>query len=883
MLYFTSINCWLVIQDKKYPVWVVLLFESSSVLKKIRIILNTNTKEPDLLVSGNEIAEFNGDEVVLDYIQNNIEIHHPQHHLILELKNKHQTGLLNLFVSRKREITSNDILGNGCNEGFYHLTGLTELTLNSQQQYDIEQIDNNVIILFNIQSNIQEFHCIQVKMKLRSLLLKKKNNPDFEEVIINLSQTPNVHYIHFKTKYNQLSLESTLYIEAIYSNGTDYLYSKYLLYLFNSEGLFIHDKQQCLLPIEVITIPAFNSEQNNITTKESERVKIDITINTTKSIYRIPKRVESLWDQCKDYPIVEETITNNTLLECKKISLSENIPENLALHLFRFRHYYLHHYFNTIGFFVLKSTLQATIETGKDYINNIIDFVEEQKLLDSFIQNKQFSFIDILPYFSTQTYSIVLKERIGYKMIQVITINQIKEYIPHIIEILKHEQNDLFLNKLIQLLKENNNETHLFAEQLLWGIVNIIEKRDEYFDLFIQLFHSFAEIVVQWNPTIIYDINCANEMIARVEEINAQSKEQGFVQGIAQKLISTNNMKIESMKQMNNFSLPFLKGKINKIKCLKQYNSANRPMIIPVQVNSNQTLKDRCFMVKSNDDLLNDKLILILSNYIYNELKTQIDLEYLTYDIIELGTKKGIVEFVPDVIEIGKLFDHFKNSFSMIMGTVVSKEHNKQNMELAKFIYQMKNDKLETDQTGETEEDRQKIEVICDTITTDALSRQLNFAKSFALCCVLNYALMLRDRHGDNYLLQYTTGKIFHIDFGYVFGKLVPRKENEPEITRFSEIMKLLEDLHLTQSFYQYARWAWEKVKELSQNIITLFTFICYDSIEPDCLKNVRDRLLNATYDNFVQELNNPQSVIISDKIQERHQIFSSIKQYFPF
>ena len=49
------------------------------------------------------------------------------------------------------------------------------------------------------------------------------------------------------------------------------------------------------------------------------------------------------------------------------------------------------------------------------------------------------------------------------------------------------------------------------------------------------------------------------------------------------------------------------------------------------------------------------------------------------------------------------------------------------------------------------------------------LDRRTNFTRSLAVMCMTGYILGLGDRHPSNLMLERTTGKVVHIDFGDCF------------------------------------------------------------------------------------------------------------------
>ena len=135
-------------------------------------------------------------------------------------------------------------------------------------------------------------------------------------------------------------------------------------------------------------------------------------------------------------------------------------------------------------------------------------------------------------------------------------------------------------------------------------------------------------------------------------------------------------------------------------------------------------------LFKCGDDLRQDQLIMHLFSLMDMLLKkVNLDLKLRTYGILATGQKDGLMEFVE----------------SMPISGV---ESPRQTI----FDYLQVHNPDPTDPT--------KISPEClDT-----------FIKSCAGSCVLTYILGVGDRHHDNIMLT-KRGQLFHIDFGFVFGK----------------------------------------------------------------------------------------------------------------
>eukprot|EP01083_Nonionella_stella_P079565 218409_1 len=146
---------------------------------------------------------------------------------------------------------------------------------------------------------------------------------------------------------------------------------------------------------------------------------------------------------------------------------------------------------------------------------------------------------------------------------------------------------------------------------------------------------------------------------------------------------------------------------------------------------------------KSGDDLSQDQMIINIIKLMDRLLKrVNLDLKLTPYNVLATSENDGFVDFVPESFTITSILEKFDNSI----------------IEFLKFY----ND--------------------TPTAFGDSLD---SFVKSCAGYCVITYLLAIGDRHLDN-LLVTKSGRLFHIDFGFVFG-------NDPK--PFPPPMKLCKEM----------------------------------------------------------------------------------------
>lgn len=160
------------------------------------------------------------------------------------------------------------------------------------------------------------------------------------------------------------------------------------------------------------------------------------------------------------------------------------------------------------------------------------------------------------------------------------------------------------------------------------------------------------------------------------------------------------------------------------------FRSALAPMLVGFKTEPNGEPKHiHRVIFKCGDDLRQDQLVIQMINLMDSLLKkVNLDLKLTPYRVLAVSPQHGFVEFV-------------QKSHAL---TAVLEKNDR---DIRKFF--------ETHTGGR----KQKLHKVLDT-----------FVKSTAGYCVITYLLGIGDRHLDNLLLT-EEGHLFHIDFGFIFGK----------------------------------------------------------------------------------------------------------------
>eukprot|EP00475_Leptophrys_vorax_P035490 TRINITY_DN5854_c0_g1_i1.p1 TRINITY_DN5854_c0_g1~~TRINITY_DN5854_c0_g1_i1.p1 ORF type:complete len:429 (-),score=96.60 TRINITY_DN5854_c0_g1_i1:1301-2587(-) len=160
------------------------------------------------------------------------------------------------------------------------------------------------------------------------------------------------------------------------------------------------------------------------------------------------------------------------------------------------------------------------------------------------------------------------------------------------------------------------------------------------------------------------------------------------------------------------------------------FTSAMAPLRLTLKVSEQEKKDNREIQVifKSGDDLRKDQLIMQLFGLMDNLWKRHsLDLRMSLYSVLPISPTAGFVEPVGQALDVSEVLA-------------------KNNDNIGDFL------------TSQSLKKNQQQEILT------------NYVRSCAGYCVATYILAIGDRHLENIMLR-KTGHLFHIDFGYIFGK----------------------------------------------------------------------------------------------------------------
>ncbi|XP_050435673.1 phosphatidylinositol 3-kinase catalytic subunit type 3 [Adelges cooleyi] len=245
------------------------------------------------------------------------------------------------------------------------------------------------------------------------------------------------------------------------------------------------------------------------------------------------------------------------------------------------------------------------------------------------------------------------------------------------------------------------------------------------------------------------------------------------------------------------------------------FKSALMPSRLTFKVQDN---REYVAIFKHGDDLRQDQLILQIITLMDKLLRSEnLDLKLTPYRVLATSARHGFVQFVN----------------SLPVAEILATEGSIQN-------YFRKNHPNENAPFG---------------ISVDIME---NYIKSCAGYCVITYLLGVGDRHFDNLLLT-STGKLFHIDFGYILGR--DPKPLPPPMKLSKEMVEAMGGVN-SEYYHEFRKLCYTAFLHLRRHanlILNLFSLMVDASVPDIALEP--DKTVNKVQDKFRLDLGDEEAV----------------------
>lgn len=340
-----------------------------------------------------------------------------------------------------------------------------------------------------------------------------------------------------------------------------------------------------------------------------------------------------------------------------------------------------------------------------------------------------------------------------------------------------HEANNLVamentLNKLFEITRFNSSPSEIgFFHDHGYLLIQAKEALD--------LFNKFQQqIFLNKLWTVLFELHS-------ILETRKNDMSNIYLESVSPALLAFKNSQI-FIPGTDKKKLPEQRIRIQSIKSeLSILSSKRRPKKLNI-IGINGKIYP--FLLKGNEDLRQDERAMQVLNLVNDLFKKNLKVDHktlkiVTFNVLPLSTNTGIISWLEGCDTLYSLIMDYRKEFSISIETekilaysffheydILSKLRK-----LEIYQYVCENTKAE---------DLKKILWLRNESAETWFVQRQNYIRSLAVMSIVGYVLGLGDRHLANLMLQRSSGKIVHIDFGDCF-EIASRRERYPEKVPF--------------------------------------------------------------------------------------------------
>lgn len=254
--------------------------------------------------------------------------------------------------------------------------------------------------------------------------------------------------------------------------------------------------------------------------------------------------------------------------------------------------------------------------------------------------------------------------------------------------------------------------------------------------------------------------------------------------------------------------------------------------------------REYVFLLKGHEDIRQDERVMQLFGLVNTLLQTdpktcKKDLTIRRYPVTPLSHHAGLMGMVPNVDTLNALIREHRSPFvqNSEIKTMELVFENYESCPLLKkveiFRYAQNNTKGE---------DLQRVLWLKSQNSELWLERRTNYTRSLAVMSMVGYILGLGDRHPSNILLDRSSGKIIHIDFGDCFESAM-RRDKYPEkipfrLTRM--LQKAMEVSGIEGNFRNTCEQTMQVMRANKDSLLAILEAFVYDPLLSFRLLNLK-------------------------------------------
>lgn len=234
------------------------------------------------------------------------------------------------------------------------------------------------------------------------------------------------------------------------------------------------------------------------------------------------------------------------------------------------------------------------------------------------------------------------------------------------------------------------------------------------------------------------------------------------------------------------------------------------------------------FLLKGHDDLRQDERVMQVFGLINQHLAQSEErsvrqgAELKRYAVVAVSSNAGLIEWVPDCDTMHSLVKEFREN-RKIMPNIEHKVMSRVAPEPDKLPLLHKVGLFDFMLSNTGGRDINRVLWLKSRNSEMWLDRRTNFARTLATTSIAGYILGLGDRHPSNIMIERSSGRVMHIDFGDCF-EVAMRREKYPETVPFRLTRMLVQALEpcLVHGHFRHMAVAMMKVLRQSNTSAAL-------------------------------------------------------------